>query len=80
MLGAGYWGPSSENTKKIREALVADSAPFRKLLKDKTFVKYFGEPDPKKGRTSVFGADDALKKAPKMEGVTKDHPEIDLLK
>lgn len=81
LLAAGYWGPSSENTKALREQIVADSGPLRKILKEKTFCKYFGDFDPTtKTRQNVFGAEDALKKAPKMEGVTKDHPEIDLLK
>lgn len=45
----------------------------------------FGEPKARKGRrNNVFGADDELKNKPKMswngEEVTKDHPDIDLLK
>ncbi|ORY92789.1 hypothetical protein BCR35DRAFT_349111 [Leucosporidium creatinivorum] len=80
LLAAGYWQPATDSLKKIRRIILEDSAPLRKILKEPSFVKYFGEPDAKKGRTSVFGQEDQLKNAPKMEGVTKDHPEIDLLK
>jgi hypothetical protein len=80
LLAAGYWQPAADSLKKIRQIILEDSASLRKVLKEPNFVKYFGEPDAKKGRTSIFGGDDQLKNAPKMEGVTKDHPEIDLLK
>lgn len=80
LLAAGYWQPGADALKKIRACILDDSAPLRKILNEPAFVKYFGAPDPKKGRTSVFGNEDQLKNAPKMEGVTKEHPEIDLLK
>lgn len=54
------------------------------MISDANFVKHFGpaKPDGKgKGkRCNVFGADDALKIAPKMNGVDKNHKDIDLLK
>lgn len=80
MLAAGLWQPSGDALKTLRAAIIADSSPLRKILADETFKAFFGEPDAKKGRTSIFGQEDQLKNCPKIEGVTKDHPEIDLLK
>lgn len=81
LICGGIWQPSSDDTKKIRAMILDDPRPLREVLANKDFVKWFGEPDPKAGkRTSVFGHDDQLKNCPKMEGVTKDHPDIDLLK
>jgi hypothetical protein len=55
---------------------------MRKIIGAKDFVKMFGEakPHPKGSRQNVFGGEDALKVAPKLEGVDKTHKDIDLLK
>ena len=85
ILAGGVWQPDGHITKKFREAFLTDPAPFRKVISDPAFVKLFGEAKPRKcRRNNVFGADDELKNKPKMswkgEEVTKDHPDIDLLK
>lgn len=81
LIAGGCWQPSGDDTKKFRAMILDDPRPLREVLANKEFIKWFGEPDPKSGkRTSVYGQDDALKNCPKMEGVTKDHPDIDLLK
>ncbi|KAI5476164.1 hypothetical protein MNV49_000382 [Pseudohyphozyma bogoriensis] len=81
MLAAGKWQPSGPDLLTLRQSILADPKPLRKVLSEPTFVKYFGEPKAVKGkRSSVFGQEDELKNAPKLEGVTKEHPDIDLLK
>ncbi|SCV74314.1 BQ2448_6746 [Microbotryum intermedium] len=81
LLAGGLWAPEGEQVKSIRNAVLRDAAPLRQILNDPKFIKYFGKPDFKSGkRTSIYGHEDQLKNCPKMEGVTKDHPDIDLLK
>ncbi|MEZ5044955.1 MAG: DUF2461 domain-containing protein [Saprospiraceae bacterium] len=66
-LGGGFWGPTSEDLKRIREDIAFDDKPLRKIISDPTFVKTF---ETLKG--------DTVKTAPK--GFDKDHPAIDLLR
>ncbi|KAK4049078.1 hypothetical protein OIO90_005548 [Microbotryomycetes sp. JL221] len=81
LLAGGLWCPPADQTRMFRNFVLRDPAPVRRVLNDKTFIKYFGKPDPKTGgRTSVFGHSDELKNSPKIDGVTKDHKDIDLLK
>ena len=83
-MAGGLWCPPADQTRTFRNWVLRDPTPLRKVLNDPTFVKYFGAPDPtalKNGkRSSVFGHSDELKNSPKIEGVTKDHKDIDLLK
>ena len=65
--GGGFWGPNSEDLKRVRQEIAADDQPLRKIIADPTFVKTFG---------TLKG--DAVKTAPK--GFAKDHPAIDLLR
>jgi hypothetical protein len=66
----------------IRAAILRDPKPLRKVLAKKEFVELFGEPKARmdKKPSSIFGRDDQLKNAPKLEGVDKNHKDIDLLK
>lgn len=66
-VGGGFWGPSPEDLKHIREQIAVDPKPLRKILKNKSFKTHFGE---LKGEKLVF--------APK--GFDKNHPAADLLK
>ncbi|BGP39879.1 hypothetical protein JCM10450v2_003851 [Rhodotorula kratochvilovae] len=81
-LGCGCWSPGSDVLKLLRAQILSDPKPLRKILAKKEFVELFGEPKPRMDgkRTSVFGGDDQLKNAPKLEGVDKTHRDIDLLK
>lgn len=63
----GLYEPSSEQLQKFRRGIDRDAAPFKKIVKSKNFVNYFGE---------LGGA--KLATAPK--GFLKDHPDIELLK
>jgi len=66
-VAGGFFGPSTEDLKRIREDIAFDPAPLRKILKAKSFVSTFGE---LKG--------EQLKTAPK--GFDADHEAIDLLR
>lgn len=66
-VGGGFWDPNADDLKRIREEFAADDKPMRKILADKTFIKFFGK---------LQG--DELKTAPK--GFDKEHPAIDLIR
>lgn len=65
--GGGFWGPEASDLKRIREEIAADSTPFRKILKSKSFKDTFGE---------LMG--EQLSSAPQR--FPKDHKDIDLLR
>jgi uncharacterized protein (TIGR02453 family) len=65
--GGGFWAPSPEDLKRIREEFAVEAKPIRKIITAKTFVQYFG----------TLGGDE-LKTAP--SGFDRDHPSIDLIR
>jgi uncharacterized protein (TIGR02453 family) len=65
-VGGGFWSPSTEDLKHIREQIAADPQPLRDILTSKEFKSHFGELQGEK-----------LKSAPK--GFDKNHPAIDLI-
>lgn len=66
-VGGGFWEPNPEDLKRIRDEFAYDDKPIRKILANKTFVKYFGQLD-----------GDELKTAP--SGYDRNHPAIDLIR
>lgn len=66
-LGGGFWGPEPADLKRIRDEFAYDPAPFRKILNDKKFKKYFG---------TLEG--ELIKTTPK--GFDANDPAIDLLR
>ena len=64
---AGFWGPDSDDMKRIRQDIDANYPAWKNLLADKTLVATFG---------SLYG--EQLGSAPR--GYAKDHPAIDLLR
>ena len=66
-VGGGFWGPTPEDLKHIREQIAVDPKPLRDILKSKAFKKNFEE---LKGEKLV--------NVPR--GFEKDHPAADLLK
>lgn len=60
MLAGGAWSPEKEQLGAIRNAILADPKPLRKVIAEKEFVKLFGEPKHKGVgvRNSIFGAED----------------------
>src|ERR1039457_5244250 len=66
-VGGGFWDPSPEDLKHIREQIAGDPKPLRNILKSKSFKSNFKE---LQGEKLVF--------APK--GFEKNHPAVDLLR
>ncbi|MBB6238870.1 uncharacterized protein (TIGR02453 family) [Pedobacter sp. AK013] len=66
-VAGGFFGPSPQDLKLIRENISFDAAPLREILSNKTFISSF---ETLKG--------EQLKTAPK--GFDGDHQDIDLLR
>jgi len=66
-VAGGFWGPSKDDLKLIRDNIAFDSEPLRKILSDETFVSTFG---------NLQG--DQLKTMPK--GFNLENEAIDLLR
>lgn len=67
-VGGGYWHPSSEIIRSIREAIDYNGDNFKAILNKESFKTTFGG----------LVDDDKLKTAPK--GFSQDHEHIDLLR
>ncbi|MCJ8211613.1 DUF2461 domain-containing protein [Mucilaginibacter sp. RS28] len=67
-VGGGYWQPTSEHIKAIRQEIDYNGAELKEIIDDKEFVKLFGD----------FRKQNQLKTLPK--GYEADHPDISLLK
>lgn len=79
VIAAGAYEISPTELSTIRQAIITDSAPLRKIFNAQKFTKVFGKAEVgEKG--SIYGRDDELKTKPKIPGVGKDHKDIDLLK
>lgn len=66
MIAGGFYMPTPEQLKQIREAIADKPAKLRAVLDAPDFKKYYGQME-----------GDKLKTAPK--GYTSDHPALDLL-
>ncbi len=66
-IAGGFWGPEPNDLKRIRDEFAYDATPFRKILKEKNFIKLFGKLE-----------GEQLKTAPK--GYNNNDPAIDLLR
>jgi uncharacterized protein (TIGR02453 family) len=66
-IAGGFWSPSPEDLKRIRDDIAFDAKPLRKILKSKAFVSTFG---------TLKG--EQLKTTPK--GFDADNEGIDLLR
>ncbi len=67
-VGGGFWAPNNQDLMRLRKEFEMDASEIKKIVSDKTFVKYFGE----------LQGEDGVKTAPK--GFDKNHPDIDLIK
>lgn len=63
----GFWGPNSDDLKRIREEIALSGEDFRDVFEERNFKSLFG---------NLRG--EQLKSAPK--GYAKDHQEIELLR
>lgn len=66
-VACGFWGPDTNDMKRIREDIAMNYEDWQKMLADKTLVKTFGK---------MQG--EQLSSAPR--GCEKDHPAIELLR
>ena len=66
-LAGGFWGPNTEDLKRIRQEIEVNSDEFYALIESAQFKSEFGE---------LLG--ERLKTCPK--GFDKEHPAIDLLR
>lgn len=66
-VGGGFWGPSREDLKYIRDGILSDPVPLRDALAKQTIIDRFG---------ALHG--DELKTAP--QGIDREHSDIDLLR
>ena len=59
-VAIGFWGPEPADLKRIRDEFSYDPKKFRSILKNKTFIKTFGELKGEQIKTSPkgFSADD----------------------
>ncbi|SMO38860.1 DUF2461 domain-containing protein [Solitalea koreensis] len=67
-VAGGYWMPSADHLKAIRQEIDYNTNDFKKIIESKSFIKTFGQ----------LSEEEKLKIAP--TGYPKDHPEIELLK
>ena len=67
-VAGGFWEPNKEDLLRIRKEIELDATEFRDILKDKNYIKYFG---------NKFEGNE-LKSAPR--GFDKEHPDVDLLR
>jgi uncharacterized protein (TIGR02453 family) len=67
LIAGGLYMPGPEQLAGFRQAIDQDAAPFKAILMDKEFKKYFGTLEGEK-----------LKSVP--QGYSREHPEIDLLR
>ncbi|WP_184543753.1 DUF2461 domain-containing protein [Mucilaginibacter sp. FT3.2] len=66
-IGGGFWGPSTDDLKRVREEIAHDATPLRNILSSPSFINTF---ETLKG--------EQLKTTPK--GFEAGHPAIDLLR
>jgi uncharacterized protein (TIGR02453 family) len=56
-VAGGFWGPSAEDLRRIRDEIAFDAEPLRKILKAKNFVKSFGVLQGEQIKTTPKGFD-----------------------
>ncbi len=66
-IGGGFWGPTSEDLKRLRQEIGENPEELRQIISEKSFLNNF---ETLKG--------EKVKTAPK--GFQKDHPAIDLIR
>ncbi|KIO77533.1 hypothetical protein TH53_08830 [Pedobacter lusitanus] len=58
-IAGGFFGPSAEDLKRIREDISFDAAPLRKILSSQSFISTFGTLKGEKLKTTPKGFDAA---------------------
>src|SRR6266498_5939603 len=67
LIAGGLHMPTPEQLARFRMSIDRDAAPFKAIIEDKEFKKYFGNLDGEKVKTVP-------------QGYSRDHPEIELLR
>ncbi len=67
-IGGGWWMPSADKLKNIRQEIDYNSKEINSILKDKNFKKIYG----------ALSEEDKLQTTPK--GYAKDHQDIEILR
>jgi uncharacterized protein (TIGR02453 family) len=67
LVAGGLYMPTPEQLSRFRMAIDQDAAPFKAILEDRDFKKYFGRLEGEKVKTVP-------------QGYRRDHPEIELLR
>jgi uncharacterized protein (TIGR02453 family) len=67
LIAGGLYMPTPEQLTSFRSAIDRDAAPFKAIINDKEFKKYFGTLEGEKVKTVP-------------QGYTREHPEIELLR
>jgi uncharacterized protein (TIGR02453 family) len=65
--GGGFWAPSPDDLKRIREEFAFDAKPILKIISSTKFFNYFGQLQGEELKTAPAGFD-------------KNHPDIDLIR
>lgn len=66
-VGGGFWGPSPQDLRRIRDEIAFDATPLRKIIKSRSFLSSFGQLQGEQLKTSP-------------QGFESDHEAIDLLR
>lgn len=66
-IAGGFFGPNKEDLLHLRNHIAADDSPLRAVLKDRSFLTFFGALQGEQLKTSPNGFDN-------------DHPAVDLLR
>lgn len=56
-VAGGFWGPEPQDLKRIRDEFAYDAESFRKILKNKNFIKTFGTLKGEQVKTTPKGFD-----------------------
>jgi uncharacterized protein (TIGR02453 family) len=56
-IAGGFWGPSPEDLKRIRDDFAFDDTPMRKIIKSKHFISTFGSLQGEQLKTTPKGFD-----------------------
>lgn len=56
-IACGFWAPEPADLKRVRDEFAYDATPFRKILKNKTFVSHFGKLEGEQIKTTPKGFD-----------------------
>jgi len=67
LIAGGLYMPTPDQLARFRVAIDQDAAPFKVIVEDKVFKKYFGMVEGEKVKTVP-------------QGYTREHPEIELLR